>query len=141
RKLDPYSSCPPRQIPKPRGCQVPIALCCSLRLLLKCVQHVNRLCKRRDVDDAVRPCLIADANFAYAPANRRHRLPISGIKPPLDAIELKSRFLSRSFRKRAQFAQGVAAERDQFQPGPHLYRSWYNGATRGAQVARWVHAC
>jgi hypothetical protein len=110
-----------------------------LRLLLKCVQHVNRLCKRRDVDDAVRPCLIADANFAYAPANRRHRLPISGIKPPLDAIELKSRFLSRSFRKRAQFVQGVTQNAISFSLG-RIYididitelrgvRKWYSEST------------
>src|SRR5438874_8418909 len=77
--------------------------------------------------------------FAYAPANRRHRLPISGIKPRLDAIELKSRFLSRSFRKRAQFVQGVTQNAMSFSLG-RIYididitelrgvRKWYSEST------------
>jgi len=75
----------------------PIALRCHLqvcaarllRLLLKRVEYVHRLCKLRDVDHPIRAGRISHANLAGAGSHGSHRLPI--IRIPTRPAEAEGR--------------------------------------------------
>src|SRR5271165_6804347 len=58
-KLDLLSSSTSREVPKTGQSHIQISLCCSLRLLLKGVQHIDRVGEGGDVDNSKSPGGIA----------------------------------------------------------------------------------
>jgi hypothetical protein len=53
-----------------------------------------------------------DSNFPHSSANRIHGLPVVGLAPMLDLVELVSRLTPGCLRKRAQILKRAASELD-----------------------------
>ena len=69
-----------------------------LRSLFKGVKHEDRFRELRDIQHAIRA---SDSNtdFSNAGTDVGHRLPVTRLKPLLNAIELKARALPRIRRE------------------------------------------
>lgn len=59
------------------------------------MQHIYGIRKIRNVDQAERAFLVPDPDFIDALTNCFHGLPVIGIYPPLNMIELIPRFTPR----------------------------------------------
>src|SRR5580765_7978985 len=89
RFLAMLTSSPSHQGAIPALGQVQVAFQGLRASLLERMQHVDTVCKRRNIEDPVfKPC--SNPDFAYARPNRQHRLPVVGFKPLLSPTKLKS---------------------------------------------------
>src|SRR5271166_579947 len=122
QKLDLLSSSTPREVPKTGKSHIQISLCCSFPLLLKGVQHIDRVGEGGgDVDNPKRPGGIADTQLTDARTDRFHRLPVVRIEPSLDPIELKACVSPSRFWKTSERVQRVSKKDDRLQIGCILY--------------------
>ena len=78
------------------------------------MQNEDRLRESRNVDNAERSGGIAYPNLVDAGAHGFHRLPVVGIEPSLDFVQLKASAPARAARKPPQRTQRVAEELDRF---------------------------
>src|ERR1017187_1413853 len=99
-----------------------------LRLLHKCVQHVNGVLEFRHVEHAVFASSV-HSNFDHAGAGGFDRLPVSGLQVPLHAFEFVPSVLAGNRREMTGCVPGCRrARRSASAPHPHwrLYNKLYS---------------
>jgi hypothetical protein len=74
------------------------------------VQDVNGVFELGNVNHSIDSSVIANADFAYSSANGRHWLPVEGIQPTLDTIELEPRCSLGISRKLSQAFERITAK-------------------------------
>ena len=83
-----------------------------LRLLMKSVQHKNRLGETRDVNYPIGTRCVSNSYFADALSDRRHRLPVVRIKPALHTINLITGLAASPLRKGANLFKRISKKND-----------------------------
>jgi hypothetical protein len=91
------------------------------------VQHVDSVIELRHIQHSERSCGISNPNFPHPSADRIHGLPVVGLAPMLDLVELISRLAPGRLRKRAQILQCATSELDglRIEPLDWLYKILY----------------
>ncbi len=79
------------------------------------MQHVNGIIELRHIQHSECSRGIANPNFPHPSANRIHGLPVVGLAPMLDLVELMSRLTPSRLWKRTQIVECAASELDRLE--------------------------